>query len=128
VLEPGPQPVVVVTQRVLERSLTKVVIQGNQQSDTKQVSRGALIVGDTAIINASTTSSFESRWLDYYNATTGKYLLSRRLPFYANAITAGEDGTIYLTSIGQTVSAVLALKPATVDDALKAAKNTKQKR
>jgi outer membrane protein assembly factor BamB len=117
VVEPGPQPVVVVTKRVLEQTLTKRTVQNNQQSDTPQASRAAMIVGDTVILNASATRTFPNQWLDYFRASTGEYRYSRKLPVIANAIAAGTDGTLYLTHIGEKSSTVVALRPATVAEA-----------
>jgi hypothetical protein len=117
VLDPGPQPVVVVTERVLERTLSKVIVQGNHQSDTPQASRGALVLGDTAIVYAAISKEFPLRMLDYYRLSTGEYLYSRKLPFVANGVTVGRDGTYYLTSIGPTRNVIIALRPATVAEA-----------
>ncbi len=111
-LEPGPQPLVTVKTTVLERSPTQMVREQNQQSNTKQASRGALLIGDTAIVYASQTEKSPYKWLDYYRAASGEYLYSRRLPFIANAITIGRDGVLYATSIGESQSVVVAIKPA----------------
>lgn len=118
VIEPGAQPVVETSRRILDRSLTSAVIESTQQSDTPQASRGALIIGDTAIVYAARTKTFPLRWLDYYRASTGAYLYSRKLPFIANGIAIGDDGTIFATSIGTTSNVIVALRPATVVDAL----------
>jgi hypothetical protein len=112
-LEPGAQPVVTVTSTVLERSMTKVIQSENQQSETPHASRGALLLGDTAIVYAAVTATSPRRWLDYYRASTGEYLYSRKLPFIAVALAVGPDGTFYATSIGEARSMVFAMRPAT---------------
>lgn len=116
-LEPGAQPAVAVSNRVLERTPLHEVRQQVQQSDTPQASRGVMIVGDTAIVYAAHTRTFPLQWLDYYLASTGEYLYSRKLPAIADAITIGTDGMMYVGVIGANSSAVLALKPVTLEQA-----------
>lgn len=111
-LEPGAQPVVTVSTTVLERSMTRVVQSENQQSTTAQSSRGALLIGDTAIVYAAHTTSSPLLWLDYYLASTGDYLYSRKLPFIVIALAIGGDGTFYATRIGESRSVVIAMRPA----------------
>lgn len=111
-LEPGAQPVVTVTTKVLDRSLTTVVAEQNQQSDTEQASRGAVMRGDTAIVYAAHTKSSPLRWLDYYDTRSGAYLYSRKLPFIAIALAVGADGTFYVTRIGESRSVIVAIQPA----------------
>ena len=122
VVEPGPQPVIAVSERVLERTLSKVTVKGSQQSDTPQIARGAMLIGDTIIINASQTKQYAYRLLDYYLATTGEYLYSRKLPFTVNGCTIGADGTIYITRIQVESQIIMAMKPATLAEATASAR------
>lgn len=117
--EPGAQPVITVTERVLDRTASKVVMRSPQTSDTKHATRGAMVIGDTAVLNAAHTREARLKWLDYYLLRNGAYVYSRRLPFDINAGAMGADGTLYVTHIGSTSSWVAALRPATVTDAKK---------
>lgn len=109
--EPGVPAVVVTSERILQRTLTRVLVEGSQQSDTRHASRGALIRGDTAIVYAARTQQFPLRVLDYYSVRTGDYLFSRRLPYSFNTLTIGADGTFYGILISQTELAVIAMRP-----------------
>jgi outer membrane protein assembly factor BamB len=109
--EPGPQAVVKVSERTLDRSLTKVTVQSFQTSSTEQASRGAIIRGDTAIIYAAHTKQSPLKLLDYYDTRTGEYLFSRKLPFIFVSLTVGNDGTFYGAMITANQQAVIALRP-----------------
>lgn len=108
--EPGEPAVITVTERILDRTWNRVTIESNQQSGTKQVSRGAMIRGDTAIVYAAHTKQAPLTLLDYYDARSGTYLHSRKLPFVFNALTVGPDGTFYGTLIGTTQQTVVAMR------------------
>lgn len=108
--EPGEPAVITVTERILDRTWNRVTIEGNQQSDTKQASRGAMIRGDTAIVYAAHTKQAPLTLLDYYDARSGAYLYSRKLPFVFNALTVGPDGTFYGTLIRTAQQAVVAMR------------------
>ncbi len=109
--EPGVPAVVVTSERILQQTWTRMLVQGSQQSDTRHASRGALIQGDTAIVYAARTQDFPLKVLDYYNARTGDYFYSRRLPFTFNALTIGADGTFYGLLISPNEQAVIAMRP-----------------
>jgi hypothetical protein len=108
--EPGAPAVITVTQRILDRTWNRVTVEGTQQSETKHASRGAMTRGDTAIVYAAHTKQYPLTLLDYYDARTGAYLHSRKLPFTFNAITVGPDGTFYGTRISNTQQAIVALR------------------
>lgn len=118
-VEPGPKPVVVENKRILDYSLSKVTVERNQQSDSPHATHNAMINGDTVILNAAKTKTFPYLWLDYYRASTGAYVFSRRLPFSINAATVAPDGTVYATRIESTSAWVVALKPATLEEVRK---------
>ncbi len=109
--EPGVPAVVRVSERVLDRTLSKVTLQTSQSSDTHHASRGAFIRGDTAIVYASRTRESPYKLLDYYSARTGEYLHSRKLPFSFIDLTIGTDGTFYGTLISATEQAIIAMRP-----------------
>lgn len=111
-VEPGPQPVVAVNDKVLERTITKVTIQHAQTSDTPQAARFVVSRGDTVIVNAAASKTFPSRWLDYYRLSTGQYLYSRKLPVACVGIAIADDGTFYLSVITSTQQFVVAMRPS----------------
>lgn len=109
--EPGGAPVLATQESLLGRSGTKVAIQTTTSSDSPQAARGALIVGDTAIIAAAHTKQFRYRILDYHKLSTGEYLYSRLTPLIFNSLAIGADGTFYVTYIDEQRQALIALKP-----------------
>jgi hypothetical protein len=110
--EPGAQAVIKTSDRVLDRSWGTVTTLQNQQSETEQALRGAAVNGDTAILYAAHTKLAPLRILDYYRASTGEYLFSRKLPFILIGFTVGRDGTVYGTRISDREQLVIAMQPA----------------
>lgn len=110
--EPGAAATISTQERMMGRDGRKVAIQIAQSSDSPHASRGALIIGDTAIIVAAQTKRFRYKTLDYHNLNTGEYLYSRILPGIFNALTIGPDGTFYGTIIRESTQFVLAMRPS----------------
>lgn len=110
--EPGIVATINTQERLMAQEGRKVAIQVAQSTDSPHASRGALIIGDTAIIVAAHTQTFRYRILDYHHVSTGEYLYSRVLPNTFNALTIGPDGTFYGTVIRESTQFVLAMRPA----------------
>lgn len=108
--EPGPEPVMKTSQRVLDRSLKEVVLEQTNTTDALPISHGVMMRGDTVIVYAWLTARHPRRTLDYFDARTGRYLHSRLLPTHFDALTIGPDGTFYGTRIGEP-SVLLAIRP-----------------
>lgn len=109
--EPGATPIITIQEQVLGRSGTQIAIQTNSSSDSPHAARGALIIGDTAIIAAAHTKQFRYRILDYHKLGTGEYLYSRLLPMVFNSLAIGPDGTFYGTMIGESRQVLVAMRP-----------------
>ncbi|MBY0490845.1 MAG: hypothetical protein K2R93_13470 [Gemmatimonadaceae bacterium] len=110
-IERGPEPVVKVVERVRERTLTQVIIEAPQTSESRPIARGIAIRGDTVLIFGSETARDAFRLVDYYDRLSGRYLYSRRLPLVLHAVTVGDDGTFYGTVIAENTQALVAFRP-----------------
>jgi len=108
--EAGAEPVMKTTQRILDRSLSEVVVQNTNTTDAPPISHGVMQRGDTVIVYAWMTSKQPRRTLDYFHGRTGRYLHSRVLPTHFDALTIGPDGTFYGTRIGEP-SVLIAIRP-----------------
>ena len=108
----GPPPKMQYSEKVLDRSLKTVTIEGLQQSDTPHATRGLIVRGDTAIVNAGNAKESEGRVLDYYLLETGRYIHSRMLPTSFAALAISEDGTFFGAVIGPHAQGIIALRPA----------------
>jgi hypothetical protein len=113
-IEAGDEPVMQTSEKVVERSLSRVVIQGLETTETNSIVKAALVHGDTAILVGAHSREFPHRLLDYYDIRTGKYLYSRKLPFTVIALAIGTDGTFFATIIDAKVQALVAMRPERV--------------
>ena len=110
-IEPGELPRIRQSRRILERTATHVIVEGAEIASTRPVASGAMRRGDTVIVLATSERAPNRRLLDYYDASTGRYLHSRWLPALFAAVTTGPDGTFYATHIGERTQVVVALRP-----------------
>ncbi|QJR34421.1 6-bladed beta-propeller [Gemmatimonas groenlandica] len=108
-IEAGDEAVVVTKQRRLERTATHVTTQTTMTTEVSPIARGAMQRGDTVIIEAGATKTYPHQLLDYYRASDGAYLYSRRLPFTPTALAIAPDGRLFAASIGTETSLVVAL-------------------
>jgi len=90
------------------------VTQSSMTTDVDAITRGATQLGDTLVVEAGITKRLPSQLLDYYRATTGEYLYSRRLPFTPNALAFSADGQLFLANIGNESSAIVRLSTTTL--------------
>ena len=110
--EPGELPRIRQARRILERTATHVIMEGAEISSTRPVAADVMRRGDTVLVVATPVHAPKRRVLDYYEASTGRYLHSRRLPALFTAIALGPDGTFYAAHIGERTQVVAALRPA----------------
>ena len=110
-IEPGELPRIRQSRRILERTATHVIVEGAEISSTRPVASGAMRRGDTVIVVATSATAPNRRLLDYYDASSGRYLHSRWLPALFAAVTIGPDGTFYAAHIGERTQVVVALRP-----------------
>jgi hypothetical protein len=108
-IEAGAEAVVVTTQRRLERTAKHITTQTTMISEVSPITRGAMQRGDTVIIEAGATKLHPHQLLDYYRASDGAYLYSRRLPFAPSALAMTPDGRLVAALIGTETSLVVAL-------------------
>jgi hypothetical protein len=116
-VEAGPEPVIQEVDVVKDRSASKVAVTTTQTSTTDGIVKGAMVRADTVILLGAQTKLHPHRLLDYYDLKTGKYLVSRRLPFAAVALAIGGDGTFYATVIDPKTQALIAMRPERVTKA-----------
>lgn len=109
--EPGADPIMKQSERVLDRSFSKIVVEQLETTDASPIASAIMVRRDTAIVYAAVTRTFSQRTLDYYHLPSGRYLYSRKLPFIVNALTIGDDGTFYGTLIGEKEQALIAMRP-----------------
>lgn len=109
--EPGADPVMKTSERVLDRSFSKIVVEQLETTDADPIAHAITVRRDTAIVYAWKTRAFPQRTLDYYHLPSGRYLYSRKLPFIVNALTIGDDGTFYGTVLGEKEQALIAMRP-----------------
>lgn len=109
--EPGAAAAIKTQEVLLGRTATQVAIQTTSGSNSPHAARGALIIGDTAIIATAHTKEYRYRILDYHKLSTGEYLHSRLLPAIFNSLTVGDDGTFYGTIIADSRQLLIAMKP-----------------
>ena len=112
-VEAGAEAVVVTKQRRLERTAKHVTTQTTMTTDVSPIARGAMQRGDTVMIEAGATKVSPHQLLDYYRASDGAYLYSRRLPFTPTAIAIAANGRIVASLIGIETSLVVALETTT---------------
>lgn len=113
-VEAGDEAVVVTKQRRLERTAKHVTTQTTMTTDVSPIARGAMQRGDTVIIEAGATKVHPHQLLDYYRASDGAYLYSRRLPFTPTALAIAPNGRIFATAIGTETSLVVSLESTTL--------------
>lgn len=116
-VEAGLEPAVQERDVVKDRTLSKIAVTTTQTSTTEGIVKGAMVRGDTVILLGAQTKAFPHRLLDYYDLKTGRYLVSRRLPFAAIALTIAGDGTFYATVIDAKTQALIAMRPERVTKA-----------
>jgi len=109
-IEAGQAPIVGTTTKGKKRG-GGVIIE-TQIAEVSPITRDAMQIGDTLIVNVAASAKNPGRLLDYYSLATGRYLYSRKLFTFLDGLTIGSDGTFYGTSIGDEHSAVLAFRPA----------------
>ncbi len=109
--EPGADPIMKQSERVLERSFSKIVVEQLETTDASPIASAIMVRRDTAIVYAAVTRTFSQRTLDYYHLPSGRYLYSRKLPFIVNALTIGDDGIFYGTLVGEKEQALIAMRP-----------------
>ena len=112
-IEAGAEAVVVTKQRRVERTATHITTQTTMISEVSPIARGAMQRGDTVIIEAGATKVHPHQLLDYYRASDGTYLYSRRLPFAPSALSMTPDGRLVAALIGTETSLVVALSSTT---------------
>jgi hypothetical protein len=110
-IEPGPEPVVTSSRRVLNRTSEHVVIEQTNASQTPTVAYGVLVRGDTIIVQAAMTRRAPRRILDYYDGRSGRYLHSRILPVLATSLAIDASGTFFATRIGDEHQELIAMRP-----------------
>jgi hypothetical protein len=108
-IEAGKEAVVVTTQRRLEKTAKHVTTQTTMTTEVSPIARGAMQHGDTVMIEAGATKVTPHELLDYYRASDGAYLYSRRLPFTPTALAIAPNGRLFAASIGTETSLVVAL-------------------
>jgi len=108
-IEAGEEAVVTTKQRRLERTTEHVTTQTTMTAAVSPIARGAMQRGDTVIIEAGATKIHPHQLLDYYRASDGAYLYSRRLPFTPTALAIAPNGRLFAASIGTETSLVVAL-------------------
>jgi hypothetical protein len=113
-IEAGDEAVVTTKQRRLERTAKHVTTQTTMTADISPITRGAMQRGDTVIVEAGATRHHPHQLLDYYRASDGAYLYSRRLPFTPTALAIAPNGRIFATSIGTETSLVVSLETTTL--------------
>jgi hypothetical protein len=109
--EPGQEPVMKTTSQTLDRSRTKVIIQQTNTTETDPVASGAMTRGDTAVILSYNTKRRSNSLLDYYLASSGRYLYSRNLPMSFTSVAVDSNGTYYATVITEKEQALIAMRP-----------------
>ncbi|MCE2901191.1 MAG: hypothetical protein ACK6DP_16635 [Gemmatimonas sp.] len=109
--EAGSEPVMKTSEKILDRSWDKVIVETTNTTDKPPIAQGALVHRDTAIVYAWRTQQFPYRTLDYYEITTGRYLFSRKLPFLVQSLAIGDDGTFFATIITEKEQALIAMRP-----------------
>ncbi len=112
--EAGREAIVTTTIKRRERVGSTAVTQSSMTTDVDAITRGATQLGDTLVVEAGITKLLPSQLLDYYRATTGEYLYSRRLPFTPNALAFSADGQLFLANIGNETSAIVRLSTTTL--------------
>ncbi len=110
--ESGDLPRIRQARRILERTTSHVIVEGAEIASTQPVAADVMQRGDTVLVVATPVRSPNRRVLDYYEASTGRYLHSRRLPALFTAVALGPDGTFYAAHIGERTQVVAALRPA----------------
>ncbi len=109
-IERGEEPIVKVTERIRERTLTSVIVEAPQTSESRPIVRGIAMLADTVVTFGAETKQNALRLIDYYDRN-GRYLHSRRLPILLNALAVGDDGTFYGTMISENTQALVAFRP-----------------
>lgn len=110
-IERGGEPVVKVTERVRERTLTQVIVEAPQTSESRPIARGIAARGDTVLVFGAETNKDAFRLVDYYEGRSGRYLFSRKLPMVLHAVAIGEDGVFFGTVIAESTQALVAFRP-----------------
>ncbi len=108
-IEAGQEAVVTSKQRRLEKTATHVTTQTTMTTDVDVITRGAMQHGDTVMIEAAATKVTPFRILDYYRASDGMYLYSRRLPLIPTALAISPTGQLIAASIGNETSLIVSL-------------------
>ena len=108
-IEAGQEAVVTTKQRRLERTPKHMTTQTTMTTEVNPIARGAMQRGDTVIVEAGATKAHPYQLLDYYRASDGAYLYSRRLPFTPTALAMAPNGRLFAASIGTETSLVVAL-------------------
>ena len=108
-IEAGEEATVTTKQRRLERTAKHVMTQTTMTTEVSPIARGAMQRGDTVIVEAGATKIHSHQLLDYYRASDGAYLYSRRLPFTPTALAIAPNGRLFAASIGTETSLVVAL-------------------
>ena len=107
--EPGREAIVTSKLNRRDKVGSTVVTATNLTSDVDPITAGAFQRADTVMVRAGATKRLPHELLDYYRATDGAYLYSRRLPFPPNALAFSADGHLLLTDIGEETSAIMRL-------------------
>lgn len=110
-VEPGDEPVLETSERILAKDGKHVDIELAQRVNAPVVAQGVQAIHDTVVINAWTTKQFPRRILDYHHLPSGRYLYSRVLPFAVNGFAIAPDGTFIVSHIGETDQIVMAMRP-----------------
>lgn len=110
-IERGDEPVVKVTERVRERSLSSVTVEVPETSESLPIARSIALRGDSILVFGADTKRDKLRLIDYYDRATGRYLNSRRLPMIMTAVAVGDNGVFYGTVISENTQALVAFRP-----------------
>jgi len=113
-VEAGEEAVVTTKQRRLERTAKQIATQTTMTTEVSPIARGAMQRGDTVIVEAGATKIHAHQLLDYYRASDGAYLYSRRLPFTPTALAIAPNGRLVAAAIGPETSLIVALSSTTL--------------
>jgi len=107
--EAGREAIVTTKLKRRERVGSTQITESSLTTDVDAITRGALQLGDTVVVEAGGTNQFPSQLLDYYRAASGEYVYSRRLPFTPSALAFSAGGQLFLANIGNETSAIVRL-------------------
>ena len=102
----------IVSSKITRREKS-VATETSLTSDVDPITRGAYQHGDTVIVRAGDAKRYPNEFLDYYRATDGTYLYSRKTAFWPSALAFSTTGHLLVTSIGDETSVVMRLSTTT---------------